>query len=271
MSWTRAWWGGVVLTLTGCLAPAAPPAGPLPAWRAAGQGSPPAWTELGPLYPLKVGARWSYRLLQRQGEAPAREASMLVAISELRAGPEGVEARLDRRFGQFRAPSTRVSLGPHGLRLARWVEADPAASLVVLQPPLTPGQSWPGRPLPPGFEERVVAEGTERVEVPAGSFWARRVRHDLTHPGGLVLHLHYWYAPGVGVVRMIERALLQAGPPPLVVEAEGLLTGASGLPEGPQAPAGGSVGTAPEPWTPGPPQGGGPAEGLGTMGLGALP
>lgn len=201
---------------------------------------------LAQLYPVPVGARWAYRLSQVQGDAPPREASMLVAIAEAQGGPEGTTARLDRRFGQMRAPSTRVSIGPSGVRLARWVEADPSASLSVMVAPLAPGQGWAGRPFTGGNREWVVAGGWSQVETPAGSFRARQVTHELHYADGVVQKLEYWYAPGLGMVKMVERARMWLGGQEILMRSEGLLVGAVGLPVG-------SVGEAPPEWQPGPP------------------
>lgn len=245
MTWRKTLACLLPLALAGCGAWPAKPLGQgvgASALRARGHEVAPAG-----LYPVPVGAQWAYRLSQVQGEAPPREARMQVAIAEAQPRQDGgVEARLDRRFGATRAPSTRVSQGPEGVRLARWVEADPMASLSVLVAPLHPGQAWAGRPFQGGNREVVVAGGWATVEVPAGRFQAREVRHELHYADGVVEALEYWYAPGVGMVKMIERARWVAGGQEIKLRSEGLLVGASGL-------AVGTVGLAPEPWQPGPP------------------
>jgi hypothetical protein len=74
--------------------------------------------------------------------------------------------------------------------------------LVLLQLPARAGDSWTNTYTigPTKFKEVRTFRGSERVEVPAGTFDALRV--DVTETsGGLTTFRTIWYAPHVGVVR----------------------------------------------------------------------
>jgi hypothetical protein len=70
----------------------------------------------------------------------------------------------------------------------------------------------------------VHAIAIETVTVPAGTFEAMRVDHEITYAQGATDTLNYWYAPGVGCVKMIERTTLFSGPTPTHLEVIGELT-----------------------------------------------
>ncbi|MEB3329129.1 MAG: hypothetical protein VKQ33_07855 [Candidatus Sericytochromatia bacterium] len=176
------------------------------------------------LYPVSVGTRWSYVLRQSHpGQAlPERAMDLGIARAEARAGGV-VEAVLERRYRGLQLPATRVLVRPDAVVLSRLADPIDGPSLAILRGVPAPGAAWGGRPLKPGNDERVMVIGLEDVAVPAGRWRAWRVDHALRYANGDGDVLSYWYAAGVGCVRMIERTTLYVGPEKRTLEVEGLL------------------------------------------------
>lgn len=176
-------------------------------------------------YPLEQGLRWDYVLRQTHQGHPMPERSMTMGIAESTRREDGsVEATLQRRYKDLQLPATRVVADGSRVVLARAADPLTGPSLTILRWPASPGDVWQGRPLPTGNSEAVVVIGEETVEVPAGRWKALRVDHRLTYADGDGDVLSYWYAQGVGCVRMIERTTVTMGGEKHKLAVEGLLT-----------------------------------------------
>jgi hypothetical protein len=172
-----------------------------------------------------VGVRWSYVLRQSHEGQPLPERTMEMGILRAEARPGGVvEAVLERRYRNFQLPPTRVLVRPDAVVLSRLADPIDGPSLTILRGLPAAGATWGGRPLKPGNDERVVVIGEEDVEVPAGRWRAWRVDHELRYADGDGDTLSYWYASGVGCVRMIERTTVYVGTEKRKLEVDGLLT-----------------------------------------------
>jgi hypothetical protein len=84
---------------------------------------------------------------------------------------------------------------------------DPPICLLSL--PHKPGQKWTcDNPAQPGglvaVKATKTAHGPEEVEVPAGKYTAIRVEHR-----GKAGDATFWYAPGVGLVKMVSKDVVQ--------------------------------------------------------------
>ncbi len=179
----------------------------------------------GPLYPLTAGLRWDYDLRQKQadGSIKVRQMGMGVAASSQTAS--GVtEARLERGYEGWSPPATRAVSDAQGVRLSRAAEAPGGPSLRIIKLPADAGARWPGRPLTGGNAESIVVRGEEDIEVPAGKFRAIHVDHEITYANGDGDVLSYWYAPGSGCVRMIERTTISIGGVTQKLAVEGVMT-----------------------------------------------
>lgn len=163
------------------------------------------------LYPMAEGWHWRYRTLLKKGDQPERPgADQRMRISRALSGSEGEGVLLDRWLGEFQPPTTRVETTPAGVRLSRYLKPE-EGSLTILKYPLRLGESWPGRKWPQA-DETISYAGTESVEVPAGTFISHRMDHRIVYSDGHSDSLHYWYAPGVGMVKGIEGlTILQGG------------------------------------------------------------
>ncbi len=75
--------------------------------------------------------------------------------------------------------------------------------LCILQTPFTPGAKWRAAANVAGQATDVtfVAKETEEVEVPAGKYKAARVEGD-GKVAGTDTKITYWFAPGVGIVKL---------------------------------------------------------------------
>lgn len=176
-------------------------------------------------YPLAVGAKWEYRLLQKQGDGPIGEKPMSIAITSVTPLPDGgVEAVTERRYQSWSPPPTRVRRHADRVVLSRLSDPIDGPSLTILKFPLDAHTAWPGRPFGGGNSETVVPFGEETVTVPAGTFKAFRVDHKIRYATGDTDDLNYWYAPGRGVVKMIERSTLFQGDTKIHLEVTGELT-----------------------------------------------
>jgi hypothetical protein len=125
----------------------------------------------------------------------------------------GVEKKADgavvvtiARKGKDRAvPVSVVEVSARGLyRVSNGTAAvDPPRCLLKL--PAKPGDTWEHAPRPPGRGQPGVytLKGEEEVEVPAGKYKALRVDAVLEWPDG-PRPTTYWYAPGVGRVKMVS-------------------------------------------------------------------
>lgn len=223
------------LATTACSPRVAPGAAPRPAARLA------ARTAEAALYPLTAGLRWDYVLRQRQNDGTIKERPMAMGVARsAEVAPGVVEAVLERGYQGWAPPATRARATADRVVLNRL--ADPAPpegpSLTILELPAQAGARWPGRPLAGGHQETVVVKGEEDVAVPAGSYKAVHVVHELRYANGDGDDLEYWYAPGAGCVRMIERTTVEVGGVPMKLAVEGVLTKltADAWPAGP-APA----------------------------------
>lgn len=164
------------------------------------------------LYPVEAGRTWTYALDQQQGDDPVQHRAMTIRITSSREISPGLtEAVLDRDYGGFKPPSTRVRKDASHVSLSRLTDPVDGPSITILNLPLTVGASWPGRDFGGGNTETIFPQGPESVTVPAGTFAAQRVDHHIHYAQGTEDVLSYWYAPGTGMVKMIERLTVWQG------------------------------------------------------------
>lgn len=181
------------------------------------------------LYPLANGRTWTYALDQQQGDGPVQHNAMTIVTSAVTEVSPGVtQAVLDRHYGSFTPPSTRVRKSADAVTLSRLSDPVGGPSITILHFPLTVGTSWPGRDFGGGNTETIWPQGPENVTVPAGTYVAQRVDHHIHYAQGSEDVLSYWYAPGVGVVKMIERLTVWQGTQAVHLVSTGSLTMLSG-------------------------------------------
>ena len=217
MAW--ALFGLQVAALSACYAAPSQPIG-----AARGAKSWQARTAEADLYPIAPGSRWEYTLHQRQDDGPVKQRPMTISIASSRTLDDGgVEAVLERRYENWSPPKSRVLRYPDRVVLSRLSDPIDGPSITVLRLPLAQGAEWPGRPLGGGHLETIRYMGEEAVTVPSGTYRAQRVDHVIAYAQGGSDTLNYWYAPGVGVVKMTERTTLWQGDTAIHLESTGVL------------------------------------------------
>lgn len=184
------------------------------------------------LYPVELGARWRYRTMAHSGDAPDRPGpEQVFTIVQVEAATGSLRGVMERWFGERQMPSTLIERSAEGVTLSRYQKPEDG-SITVLKWPLTPGSSWPGRSWAQA-QETIQVAGTESVRVPAGLYEAVRLDHVIRYQTGSTDELHYWYAPGVGMVKAIEGLTVDLGQGPVLhqvtCELTSYATGAVGL------------------------------------------
>jgi hypothetical protein len=188
-------------------------------------------------YPVTVGSKWSYVLQQKQPDGTVHERPMTMEVTSAKAREGGVvEAVLERQYQSWAPPATRVMHYPDKVVLSRLADPEDGPSLTIMHLPFAADSKWPGRPYGGGNSETVHAIAEVSVTVPAGTFKAYKVDHEITYAQGTTDTLEYWYAPGVGFVKMIERTTLWQGDTPLHLEVTGELSSWQIGPEAPSSP-----------------------------------
>lgn len=177
------------------------------------------------LYPVNPGTLWEYQTLQKRNDGTFSERWMKMRITSAQALSAGVtEAVLERESPSGQAQPTRVRVHPDKVVLTRLASSPDGPSLTILKTPPVATETWPGRPYSNGNRETVMPQGWEDVTVPAGTFRAWRVDQKIDYAQGGSDTLNYWYAPGVGTVKIVERVTLWMGPEPTHLEVTANLT-----------------------------------------------
>jgi hypothetical protein len=168
-------------------------------------------------YPIAQGQRSTYSLEQFQnGQPNTKFREMTITVEALPSANGATQAILRRSYpdssvqpnpSQAKVYDDRVELSRYNGRLAPEIFNLPLSRtqdyITVLKHPLTPGASWEGRSFQ-GGTETISVVGPETLTVPAGRYNTLKVRHHLRYDNGREDNLYYWYAPGVGMVRMEE-------------------------------------------------------------------
>ncbi len=161
------------------------------------------------LYPLRSNMRATYALAQTRSDGQVVQRTMLMDVVDVvREASGDTLATTVRAYGDFRLPATRVRVSKDNVRVSRAKDPEPGPSLVLLQSPLVVGRTWEGRQFADGSSESVQYRGVEPVDGPDGVVRAHRVDHLIEYAQGGSDCLEYWYAPGWGAVRMVERSTL---------------------------------------------------------------
>lgn len=214
--------------------------GPMPVTRQLSQASTPRQQAredaLSAYYPTAAGHRWTFALEQTQNGSDNTKFKTMHMSTEALPPEGGAERAIYRRVYPDSTVTPTPSLAkrfPDRIELSRWqppADARQTASdsfglqmpvalpagarpaplpnrtngyIVAMQLPFEPGKAWEGRSFT-GGSETIAIKGFEDLTVPAGKFRALVVEHHLRYDNGREDYLRYWYAPGVGMVKMYE-------------------------------------------------------------------
>lgn len=206
-------------------------------------------TSLEHYYPLNAGRSWSFDLVQRQNGVDNTKFKSMTLYTEALSSNNGAERAILHRL----YPDTSVKPNPSlaqrftdRVELSRYQaesKLNPQADLMMLQVPsnhplssslrgnpfitalqmpLQAGQKWPGRSFQ-GGTETITVKGNETVNVPAGQFETILIEHHLQYNNGKEDFLRYWYAPGIGMIKMHEEITAYFNEW-LKLESDGILT-----------------------------------------------
>lgn len=168
------------------------------------------------IYPLTKGLYWRFSSVSRTGDGPERPGPDQVSeVIESEYVLGQVRAIVKRMTGEREMPPTRAVADGRAVTLSR-ANSPQDGSITVLNFPLEPGRTWPGRSWGSHAQEYISVVGTESITVPAGTFEATRTRHRIAYATGAEDFLHYWYVPGIGMVKAIEALTVDMGAGPFL-------------------------------------------------------
>ena len=151
-------------------------------------------------YPVSIGARWVYST----GDKETVETVTGVEDSE------GVfRVKVSRERNDKTILDHVVAVSEKGLAIVETPTGKLAEPVWLLKLPPKNGDKWevvlPSQTLGKIVGSAAV-EGTEKIEVPAGTFDAVKVRMEIPHVDGRdgITKRAIWYAPNVGVVKSVE-------------------------------------------------------------------
>jgi hypothetical protein len=172
----------------------------------AGPVRPPAPTFPDAYFPAAVGAEWVYRLTDSQPGRPARTFERVQVVTAVTARDGAVVATVAERGDYDPGDVSAWAVSRAGLlrRNERWGKAGPW--LTLLRGPVVCGETW-AEDDGEGSHNVLTVAGCEAVRVPAGLYRATRVDMVQTHAGRAAppLSASWWYAPGVGCVKLVVR------------------------------------------------------------------
>lgn len=169
-------------------------------------------------YPVENAHKWNYSLEQFQNETPSTKfTNMEISIISNIEKDGYKEAVLNRFYPESNVQpyKTLVKKYPDRIELSRYMQKEVFKEfskagndyITVLQSPLTINKTWEGRVFQ-GGTEMIKVVGFENVTVPAGKFKALKINHNIKYNNGKEDNLYYWYADGVGMIKMYEEITL---------------------------------------------------------------
>lgn len=183
-------------------------------------------TKNNPYYPVEAGRNWVFELQQYQNDKPnpvLKEMRWTVVSSQSEGNQQTAVIKREQSHSTAQPHSTLAQISSAGVTLSRYTEPlliqaaglaenpwQHQPGITVLKAPLDIGQAWPGRQFQ-GGSETIQVVGTESVTVPAGTFQALKINHQLRYDNGKADDLFYWYAPGVGTVKLHEEMTVHFG------------------------------------------------------------
>jgi hypothetical protein len=138
-------------------------------------------------YPTTVGATWVYTFAGRE------ETRFISKVEEVN-GAKLVTVEQERGVWE------KMSVSANGLARVQIFATALDPPLIMLQAPFRVGHSWEDKTA--GILGTKTISAIEQVKVPAGTFEAVRVDAAYTLVG-MKNNDSFWYAPGVGLVKMV--------------------------------------------------------------------
>lgn len=177
-------------------------------------------------FPTRPGTRWVYK-----GDGTAE-----VVTSAERDGGYTV-LRIGRERDGKVTPYRQLSVSAGGLFAGVGGRKETLEQLLRL--PARAGDTWSGTDRLDGrLTRRYTVAGEEDVTVPAGKYRAVRVDVEAVRGGGVMSRSSSWYAPGVGLVRVVSKNVAAVAPREVERVLETFTPGRKGEADGPPCGAG---------------------------------
>jgi hypothetical protein len=165
-----------------------------------------------PLYPLKVGTKWTYKVKDQE------EKFVVTAVKEDMVGDQNcikLEARLKDRV----VASEHVAILKDGIYRFKFDDKAIEPPVCFCKLPATKGQKWELKFKVAGKEGVAKFEsGEEEISVPAGKFQTMVVKGEVIEDS-VPIKMSLWFAPGWGIVRQV---IDSGGQQPIVLELESI-------------------------------------------------
>jgi len=158
-------------------------------------------------YPTKIGDKLVYEFTDRDKRIEFTET---VLSAEKKDGV--ITVTISRKDAPADQPARKVKVSETGLALLANDPKDLQTPPVLLKLPSEAGDMWKSKPENAGLGTITGCSSTfvgiEEVKVPAGQYKAIRVDSVISLSGEQFKASH-WYAPGVGLVKMVARGRIQ--------------------------------------------------------------
>lgn len=148
-------------------------------------------------YPLRVGDRWTHQL------ADSELTGVVTKVEKVEGGSSVTSELTDttRKNSYFQT----VIVSPRGVQVTEYAGQKINPPVWWLKLPHTSKNEWTGT-WPGGLDFEFATKEWEVVEVPAGKFKAIRVDRKELQNGTVLGTTTYWYAPGVGCIKIAGRS-----------------------------------------------------------------
>jgi hypothetical protein len=165
-----------------------------------------------PLYPLKVGTKWSYKVKDQE------EKFVVTAAKEEMVGDQNC-VKLEARLKDQVVASEHVAVLKDGIYRFKFDDKTIEPPVCFCKLPATKGQKWEVKFKVAGKEGVGKFEsGEEEISVPAGKFQAVVVKGEVVEDS-VPIKMTLWFAPGSGIVRQLIDG---GGQQPIVLELESI-------------------------------------------------
>jgi hypothetical protein len=165
-----------------------------------------------PLYPLKVGMKWNYKVKDQE------EKFVITAAKEEMVGDQNC-VKLEARLKDQVVASEHVAVLKDGIYRFKFDDKTIEPPVCFCKLPATKGQKWEVKFKVAGKEGVAKFEsGEEEINVPAGKFQAVVIKGEVIEDS-VPIKMTLWFAPGAGIVRQVIDG---GGQQPIVLELESI-------------------------------------------------
>ena len=165
-----------------------------------------------PLYPLKVGTKWNYKVKDQE------EKFVVSATKEEMVGDQ-MCVKLEARLKDQIVASEHVAILKDGIYRFKFDDKTIEPPVCFCKLPATKGQKWEVKFKVAGKDGVAKFEsGEEEISVPAGKFQTVVISGEVVEDS-VPIKTSLWFAPGSGIVRQVIDG---GGQQPIILELESI-------------------------------------------------